>query len=402
MPCFTRSRHLASRGALALTMIAALALASGCATPAPLPPPVPESVAPLLHDEAFGAPAQPVKAEDVFALDDEMRHYIDHGLARHLRRAGRQQALMEAMYDRNLLKLEYDGGITRNARQAFQARSGNCLSLVILTAALAQHLSLPVTFQSVEVEDSWSRSQGLMFVAGHVNLVIGERLLDRGRGFGTSFNMTVDFLAPQDLRRRHVTPVNEQRVLAMYFNNRAAETLAAGDLDQAYAYARAAVLKDPGFASAQITLGVIYQQRGLLASAEAAFRHALRAQPNNTQALADLSSTLSAMGREAEARQLRLELARLEAFPPFHFFDLGKAAVQRGDHEAAVAFLKRELSRDPDYHEVHFWLAQAYRGIGDSRSARRHLQQAVANSTTRSDHDLYAAKLDRLQSLARP
>ncbi|MCK6508333.1 hypothetical protein L6R53_34075, partial [Myxococcota bacterium] len=66
--------------------------------------------------------------DGIAALDDEMRHYIDHGLARHLRRAGRQQALMEAMYDRNLLKLEYDGGITRNARQAFQARSGNCLS----------------------------------------------------------------------------------------------------------------------------------------------------------------------------------------------------------------------------------------------------------------------------------
>lgn len=400
MPRLTRLFTLTGRVALSLM----LAMSAGCAslTEPPPPPQAPATVVPLLQDQAFGLPARPVRAEDVFGLDDEMRRYIDHGIARHLRTAGRQQGLLAAMYDRNMLKLEYDGGITRTAREAFQARSGNCLSLVILTAALADHLSLPVSFQSVEVEDSWSRSRGLLFVSGHVNLVIGERLLDKGRGFGTSFKMTVDFLAPQDLRRRHVTLISERRVLAMYFNNRAAETLTTGDLDQAYAYARAAVLQDPGFPSAQITLGVVYHQRGLLAPAEAAFRHALRAQPNNTQALSDLSSVLATMGRDAEALQVKQELARLEDFPPFHFFDLGKAAVQRGDLEAGLAFLKRELSRDPDYHEVHFWLAQAYRDMGDTRSARRHLTLAVANSTTRSDHDLYAAKLDRLQGRARP
>lgn len=399
MSCLTPFFRLTGSAALGL----ALALFGGCATTAGEPSPTdPQAVLPLLHDDAFGPPAHPVRAEDVFALDDEMRRYIDHGIARHLRSAGRQQGLLAAMYDRNMLKLEYDGGTTRTAREAFQSRSGNCLSLVILTAALADHLSLPVAFQSVEVEDSWSRSRGLLFVSGHVNLVIGQRLLDKGRGFGTSFQMTVDFLAPQDLRRRHVTPISAKRVLAMYFNNRAAETLASGDLEQAYAYARAAVLQDPGFPSAQITLGVVYHQRGMLPAAEATFRHALRAQPNNTQALADLSSVLAAMGRDADARQVRQELARLEDFPPFHFFELGKSAVQRGDLEAGLAFLKRELSRDPDYHEVHFWLAQAYRDLGDNRSARRHLTLAVANSTTRSDHDLYAAKLDRLQGRARP
>lgn len=397
MPCLPRFRPVA-----ALAMLTIGLVLSGCATAPVPPPPDLQSVLPLLRDDAFGPPAQPVRPQDVFALDDDMRHYIDHGLARHLRRAGRQQGLMEAMYDRNLLRLEYDGGNTRTAREAFQARSGNCLSLVILTAAMAQHLSLPVTFQSVEVEDSFSRARGLLFAAGHVNLVIGERLLDKGRGFGTSFNMTVDFLAPEDLRSRRVTPISEQRVLSMYFNNRAAETLNQGDVDQAYAYARTAVVQDPGFASAKITLGVIYHQKGLLGAAEAAFRHALREQPNNTQALADLASVLSTMGRDAEAQQVKLELARLETWPPFHFFELGRAAVLRGDHEAGRAFLQRELSRDPDYHEVHYWLAQAFRGAGDMRAAQRHLALAVANSTTRGDHDLYAAKLDRLQQRARP
>jgi len=35
---------------------------------------------PLLHDEFFTAPAQPIDARDVFALDDAMRSYLrDNG-----------------------------------------------------------------------------------------------------------------------------------------------------------------------------------------------------------------------------------------------------------------------------------------------------------------------------------
>jgi len=390
------SRHAIAH---ALIVVATCFGLGGCAQVAKAPP---APVAPLLQDDAFVSSARPVHPEDILAMSPAMVHYVEDEISRRLRRSGRQQGLIDALYDRDMLRLEYDSATTRTASEAFAARSGNCLSLVIMTAALARYLELPVNFQSVDVEESWTRGQALLLAAGHVNLVLGQRPLDKGRGVFTDPQMTVDFLPPQDLRGRRVTPISEARVLAMYLNNRAAETLAQGDLNQAYAWARAALIQDPGFTSAPITLGVIYHRRGLLAPAEAAFRHALRSEPQNTQALADLSSVLFSQGRNAEANEVKQTLARLEAFPPFHFFELGKAAVQRGDYEAGRAWLQRELSRDPDYHEVHFWLAVAYSGLGDAKAARKHLTQALANSTTRGEHDLYAAKLDRLQARATP
>lgn len=391
-------RPAGARRSLALiVLLTGLGLA-GCATVAPTPP---APVAQLLHDEAFAPPAQAVRVEDVFALSPAMAHYLDVEIAHQLRRSGRQWGLVDALYDRDMLRLEYDSATTRTASEAFAVRSGNCLSLVIMTAAMARHLDLPVTFQSVDVEDSWTRGQSLLLAAGHVNLVLGHRMLDRSGGIGNDISMTIDFLPPQDLRGRRVSVISEARILAMFFNNRAAEALAHGDLNQAYASAKSALTQDPGFSSAQITLGVIYHRRGLLDAAEAAFRHALRAEPRNTQALADLSSVLFSQGRDAEAQQVKQKLARLEAQPPFYFFELGKAAVQRGDFEAGRALLQRELSRDPDYHEVHFWLALADAGLGDLKAARRHLSDAMANSTTRGEHDLYAAKLDRLQARMR-
>lgn len=382
----------------ALMVLAAVLCMAGCATPkAPVEPPDA-----LLRDDAFAARPPVLGAAEIFALSPAMRSHLDNDLSGPMRRYGRQRGLIEALYDRRQIQLEYDAALTRTAAQAFDARSGNCLSLVIMTAALARHLELPVIFQSVEVDDAWSRGQGLLLAAGHVNLVLSERPVDRARGLGVSNAMTVDFLPPDDVRGRRTSVIDESRIVAMFMNNRAAETLAQGDLDGAYAWARAAALQDPGFQSATITLGVIYHRRGLLPSAEAAFRHALRREPGNTQALADLAAVLKDQGRGPEAEQVRQTLVRLESVAPFHYFDLGRAAVQRGDNEAGRVWLQRELRRDPDYHETHYWLGLAYRGLGDLPAAQRHLSLAMTNSTNRGDHDLYAAKLDRLQALKRP
>ena len=64
----------------------------------------------------------------------------------------------------------------------------------------------------------------------------------------------------------------------------------------------------------------------------------------------------------------------------------------------ARQMFKRELEREPDYHEFHYGLAVADFGLGMVDEARSELAIALENSVKRTDHDLYAAKLDRLKS----
>jgi hypothetical protein len=47
---------------------------------------------------------------------------------------------------------------------------------------------------------------------------------------------------------------------------------------------------------------------------------------------------------------------------------------------------------------LHFWLGLADWHLGDLVQARRQLELAIDNSTTRGQHDLYAAKLEWLQA----
>jgi tetratricopeptide (TPR) repeat protein len=79
----------------------------------------------------------------------------------------------------------------------------------------------------------------------------------------------------------------------------------------------------------------------------------------------------------------------------------GLAAMEAGDYPAARALFQKELDRVPDYHEFHFWLGLAELQLGNVPGARAQVAAALENSTTRHDHDLYAAKLQRLAALQR-
>jgi tetratricopeptide (TPR) repeat protein len=368
---------------------------SACAVPRPAI----EQPETLFRDDLFGVPHDRVGADDVFAMSEPMRLYLASEVAREVHAKGRQQALIDALYTKGQLKLTYDATRTRNAAEAFEARTGNCLSLVIMTAAFAKQMGLRPEYHSADQEQTWSRSSDLILVNGHVNLSLDAGVIDEGsqRNPGP---LTIDFLPPNEIRAMQTRPIDEATVLAMYMNNRAAEALVQEDLDDAYAWAREAIRRSPGFVGAYNTLGVVYVRHGNLAQATEVFRRILAAAPDETQVMYNLADVLRRQGREAEAQTLDAQLARIDPDPPFHYFNLGMEAMKREDFRAARDFFAREVARADYYHEFHFWLGVADFRLGDFTRARRELSLAMERSTTRGDRDLYAAKLDWLRSFA--
>jgi tetratricopeptide (TPR) repeat protein len=381
-----------------LSVLGSLAsLRAGCAG-APVAPP-PQT---LLRDAAFAAPSEPVRAEDVFALSPEMRRYLAADLADSLRSRGLQRGLVDALYKPGQLKIDYDTTRTRNASQAFAARSGNCLSLVIMTGALARELGLQVTYQSAYTDETWSRNGDLYLRSGHVNIVLGKRLADLERASDRDAGqLMIDFLPADELRGLRTTPISEATVIAMYMNNRAAEALTQGRLDDAYAWSREAVRQAPAFLGAWNTLGVIYLRHGERQAADEVFDAILQREPANVEALANRAQSLEQLGRVAEAMELRRRLAAVEPYPPFHFFDLGVAAMQRGEFGRARELFRRETERAAFQPEFQYWLGLASFRLGDLAAAREHLGLAMENSATRHQHDLYAAKLAWLRAYRR-
>jgi Tfp pilus assembly protein PilF len=306
--------------------------------------------------------------------------------------------LVTALTQPEWLQLRYDASMTRTAAQAFESRSGNCLSLVILTAALANELGLQVHFQEVLTDELWSRQAGMYVTSGHVNVTLGRRL-SGPRGYDPASSLTIDFLPPAQAQALPTKPLTERTVLAMFMNNRAAEAIAQQDLDQAYAWARAAIMQDPGFLSAYNTLAVVYLRHGQAQAAEASLRYLLSRMPTHTQGMNNLVLALRAQGRLAEAEATANDLRRREKVAPFEFFNLGLAALAAGDALTARDWFRKELARDPDYHEFHFALARAELKLGHAQAAQHELELAAANSPAPATMNLYAAKLAHLRQL---
>jgi tetratricopeptide (TPR) repeat protein len=354
----------------------------------------------LLHDELFQAPAEAPDAAAVFAMSPAMQRYAEATLLHLPSVRDTRRALVSALYEPGAtgLGLGYDAETTRNAAQAFEARAGNCLSLVIMTASFAKYLGMPVSYQTVVVDDTFSRSQEMLFVNGHVNLVLG-RMKHRARlGDADPDFLTIDFLPAEQLRGQQTLGIDESTIVAMYMNNRAAEALAAGQINTSYAWARQAVLQDGQFLAGINTLGVVYLRAGHWGHAERALRHVLSRQADHTSALANLAHVLAHQGRDAEAHALRTRLDRAQPQVPFVFLDRARLAIDARDYRQARDLLKQELRLQPYQSEVHFWLAVAHWRLGEPERAASHLSLAVENSTTRQSQALYAAKLALLRA----
>jgi Tfp pilus assembly protein PilF len=387
----------------AIAGVVAAAVLAGCASTAPALPP--EA---LFDDGLFAAPAQRPDPAAVFALDAPMRQYLAGPIATRARQVGAQRALFDALYAGGReLRVDFDASATRTAAETFDARTGNCLSLVVMTTAFAKALGMTVSFQSPIVEEIWSRRGGLTIRNGHVNVTLGPRRIDfphRVPGAYLSVGMassdlTIDFLPPEQLRGLRMRSVSEATLLSMYMNNRAVEALTAGRLDDAYWWAREGIRQDPGFTGSLNTLGVIFLRRGAPMQAERALRQALALESRNTLVLGNLAQALDRRGRPEEAAEVRRRLAALEPQAAYAFFDRGLSAAQAGDWALARRMFASEVAL-PNYDpEVSLWLGVAEYRLGHLDAARERLEQALKDGSTPDERARYAAKLEWLRGV---
>ncbi|WP_143742354.1 tetratricopeptide repeat protein [Roseateles chitinivorans] len=402
MPGWRAKLQSATRGA-SLALVAALVL-TGCASVSDESTLPKVDTAPLIHDELFPPSRDVIDPAQVMTMSPKMREF----LRARLPNAGSgtlmtetrdmRHMLLDALYTRGELQLEYDAETTRTAAEAFDAKAGNCLSLAMMTAVFAREAGLPIMFRQIYDEEQWSRVGDLQVISSHVNIALGRRKTEFRVIGNDEPSLVVDFLPGAQISRQRAMPLEERTIVAMYFNNRAAELMAQAQLDRAYWFARAAWLHEPRLLSALNTLGVIYRRHGDTALAERAFRAVLAREPANVQAMANLAQALRLQGRLAEAEQLETRLAQIQPYPPFKFFDLGVAAMKTGEYAKARDFFAKEIERSAYYHEFHFWMALANVGLGKWDTVREELAKAEEYSVTQPQRRLYAAKLESLKA----
>jgi len=125
--------------------------------------------------------------------------------------------------------------------------------------------------------------------------------------------------------------------------------------------------------------GRLLAQNVRLNEAEEEFQKALRADPQNHRAMADLAMLFVQKGENEKALPLLNRL--LEQYPADAqgWADLGKVQHKMGELEEAVHSLSRALELDPSLNNVHYQLATIYRAKGLTDLARDELEKFESN-----------------------
>ncbi|HZE60417.1 MAG TPA: hypothetical protein VE085_07670 [Burkholderiales bacterium] len=254
------------------TTIVLAFLLAGCAQ-APVIPTADD----LLHDELFAPPSEDTSAKQVFRMSEPMQRYLRDQLAREFRVKGVREALIDAMTEGSL-RLQYDATMTRTAAQAFDVRAGNCLSLAIMTAAFAKALRVNLHCNIAD-GDTWSRSGTSISLTRTSTLSLARRSADAPTRYDAAALMTIDFLPGNEIAGLRTHEADEATVVATFLNNRAAEALVTGRVDDSYRWVREALSQGSAFMGAYNALGVVYLRRGEPALAETVFRRVLSREP---------------------------------------------------------------------------------------------------------------------------
>ena len=326
--------------------------------------------------------------QQVFAIPTAMRDMLrTQVINRSYSREQRLQALVEMIFDRHGLDLQYDADATLTVSEIWQQRRANCLAFTLMFVALAREAGIQARVQEVGQVVSWyqDQAQGLVYSVGHVNA---------GVGFAGRF-ATVDLDRNVLYDRRGPLPISQARALAHFYNNRGAERMASGDLVGARTFFNAALAQDNSFAATWNNLGVLENRTGDAAAARRALETALRLDGRQDAALTNASALYRKLGMVVQAQALEQRLQSVQREDPFAQYMLGAEAERAGQLDQAIRYYRQAVRLYDTAHQFHFGLARAYFLAGQLKRADRELLRAQELGGA-PQQARYQAKLDSL------
>ncbi len=374
----TRRNPPARRRALALLALAALS--AGCSQ---LPPPRAFNSVQYLRKEY----TERLGAEDAarlpvpFEIDDSILAATEGRVHPASSEPRRTEQVTDFIF--GWVGLRYAIEPTRDARQTFEAKEGNCLSFVNLFVGIARRYRLNPFYVEVRDYQRWNYDEGTVVSHGHI--VAGMRVDGKLQTF--------DFLPYKAKSYRDFNPIDDLKAAAHYFNNLGAEALLRGDLDEALDLTGMAVRLAPDFDKAINNHGVVLLRQGKVEEALADFEHGLEENPSSVALLTNSARAYQTLGRGADAERLLARLEKEHAANPFLYIYRGEQALAQNDPKGALDYMRKAYERNSELPAVHVGLAKVYLALGDRDTALHYVERALKLDATDPEARKLAALL---------
>lgn len=357
----------------------------------------------LLVDESmFAGDLYPIETpEEIFRLPQETKEQLNVIRSTRQDLPQRSTAILEYILAHTGNNFTYNLTETKTVSETLAARQANCLSLSILTYSIAKEVGINAVFQDVKIPEYWSSETNQTWLNGHINVkLLQSRQLNYGAGVVLlGSDIVVDFDSNMIRQRFTNEPIKPGRVIAMFYNNKAAETFDRYNFAQTYRYYRAAIDADADYAVTWSNLAVLYRQQNLYPLAELAYHRSLALDPTSVNVLANLAVLYRYSGNNNAALRLEQQVYNKRKHNPWYFVMLGNEAVKQNKPGEAIALFHQSLALNTDLHEAFFGLARSYFALNNNPMAAYYLDKSRRTAKSAQDKKRYQHKISALNQI---
>lgn len=365
-------------------------------------PPAPPSVSavtqatpvlPQIEAGLFAAVAPVPAIQDLLQLTPEQKQdFLSY--FRHPRYADQAPEYRLYSYMQNVLAVFQFNGSTTSASEVMRSGSANCVSLALLTKALADVAGIEVRFRATYREPVIDIRGDLLLQATHVRSYLSATVSADSINFRQLY---IDyFRGPLSYQGDFLSAA---RFNATVYNNLAAEALLRGDLDQAYALLQSSLQQDKQFVPAINLMAVLLRRQQQPALAQQWYQYGLAVSPQHLALLHNYQVLATQLGDQPLVRQLEQQLALADSDDPFELYIQAVQAEQAGREAQAISFYQRLQKKMPYLLQANQALVRHYLKNHQYQAARQLLEDALQYSYEPEKRSLLQHKLAMLRTM---
>ena len=297
---------------------------------------------------------------------------------------------------KKLVNFNYEGE-NLSATEALAKGSGNCMTLALLSYAVAKELDVQVVFQVMHTAPMLQElSTNLAVTSDHVRTFLYvEEDKDEGFYFTNRKYMVMDYFPGRYDRGGQM--IDEDQFIAMYYRNLAADALLNDELTLSFALLKRGASYDPDYAPILNMMAIVHRRAGDEDTAEDFYRYGLEVSESKISLLSNYHYLLISQGKLDSAEQIKQTLLSLDDPTPYSWYLLGKSSLEEGDYSSAYIYLIKFLKNSPYYHQAYIELASAQYALGKKSAAEESLKTALEYTQRSKTQRQYRAKLAWLQ-----
>lgn len=345
----------------------------------------------------FQKPSDLPELEQLFYLNDQQQQDFLNYFHSPARAAAPAEQRLYSYLQNKLMYFNYEGA-NYPAQVALEQFRGNCMTLALLTSALAKLVNIEVGYKVVYQEPLIDYKDNVFISSNHIRTYLYKKEAEKTAKGGIVLQraaLVIDYFRENtDLVGKNISTA---RFYAMIYNNLAADALLQGDSERAFFLSQKALNQDPTYTSAVNMIALMYHRKNAYTEAMQWFDYGTQLQDNQITLLTNYRDLAAKIDNQQLLDKINQQIINQNDDNPYAWLALAVDAERNKQFRDAKRYYKKLLEKAPYMHNANLALIRLYVQDQNFRAAQKLVEQAMQYAYEPERLQLYNTKLAALK-----